>query len=73
MNQILAYDFNDNVVSKELSNFDSFDMSIIQEDNHYLLKLNSKYTYYSNFATKEEAVAKMAEITDSINKYVDSE
>lgn len=73
MNQILAYDSNDNVVSKELSNFDSFDMSIIQEDNQYLLKLNSKYTYYGNFATKEDAVAKMAEITDSINKYIDSE
>lgn len=69
MIQIMAYDSDNNIVSKELSNFGTFNMSVVQDGDNYKLKLNSNYTYYDEFASEEAAVAKMAEITSSINNY----
>lgn len=67
--QLMAIDSKGNIISKDLCDFNKFDMSILSEGDYYKLKLNDEYELCDNFHTKEDAISKMAEITHELNDY----
>lgn len=68
---LMATDSSGNVFSRELDGFGKLNMSIVSDEDNFRLKINDKYELYEEFSTEEDAIEKMALITNAAKDYFD--
>lgn len=68
---LMATDSSGNVFSRELDGFGRLNMSIVSDEDNFRLKINDKYELYEKFSTEEDAIEKMALITNAAKNYFD--